>query len=302
MELRLHRLTWEAPGIVSLELVAPDGRALPAWEPGAHVELRLADGTERHYSLCGDPADRARYRIAVREVAGGRASRQIHQVLRPGALLHAGVPRNNFPLAPASRHLFIAGGIGITPLLPMLRESRDWALHYCVRDPAEAAFRHELPAGDVTLHGPRSRLDVVALLAEPRADMLIYCCGPERLMAAVEQAGAHWPEGSLRFEWFAPRSRPEGEGAPGAFEVRCARSGVTLTVPADRSLLSVLDRSGVAISSSCEQGVCGTCEVAVLEGEVEHRDSILSAAERAAGRSMMACVSRARGSRLVLDI
>jgi ferredoxin len=184
----------------------------------------------------------------------------------------------------------------------MLRESRDWALHYCVRDPAEAAFRHELPAGDVTLHGPRNRLDVVALLAEPRADMLVYCCGPERLMAAVEQAGAHWPEGALRFEWFAPRSRPEGEGPPGAFEVRCARSGVTLTVPADRSLLSVLDRSGVAISSSCEQGVCGTCEVAVLEGEVEHRDSILSAAERAAGRSMMACVSRARGSRLVLDI
>jgi len=304
MQLRLRALVWEAPGVVSLDLVAPDGGVLPAFTPGAHVDLRLPAVGERQYSLCGDPADRRRYRLAVREVAGGQVSRAIHQALRPGALLEVGTPRNAFPLLPAARYLFIAGGIGITPLLPMLRATRDWTLLYCVRSAAEAPFLEEIRAlpGETALHASAAgtRLDAAARLATVLPDTLVYCCGPEALMLAVEAATAHWPEGSVRFEWFAARSLPAS--AAGVFEVHCAASGITLAVPPGQSILAALGAAGINVPSSCEQGVCGTCECRVLEGEVEHRDSILSNAERATNSVMMPCVSRARGARLVLDL
>ncbi len=299
--LRVHRMTWEAPGVLSLELVAPDGADLPGFDPGAHVDVELAPGLTRQYSLCGDPADRSRYRIAVREIAGGQASRLVHHSLRPGARLPVSAPRNTFPLVPSPRHLFIAGGIGITPLLPMLRGSPAWQLHYCVRDRSDAAFLSEIQ-GDVTLHVSHegTRLDVTGLLAEPRPDTLVYCCGPDRLMTAVEQATAHWPAGRVHFEWFTPRAT--STTATDGFEIVCSRAGHVLSVPADRSILSVLLQAGLDIGFSCEQGICGACETRVLEGEIEHRDSILSAAEQAAGTTMMVCVSRARGARLVLDL
>jgi len=305
MELRLRSVTWEAPGVVSLELVSPVGGTLPPWDPGAHLDLRLPDGGERQYSLCGDPADTARYRVAVREVEGGRVSRAIHRTLRPGVLLQAGEPRNNFALEPAERYLFIAGGIGITPLLPMMRRTTaPWTLLFCVRGEAHAPFLAEARGlgGEIVVHDSLAdtRLDVAARLADAEPGTLIYCCGPQKLMEAVEGATRHWPAGQVRFEWFA--ARVQEHAAAGAFELVASASGLTLSVPPEKSILAVLTEAGIDVPRSCEQGVCGTCECRIIEGEADHRDSILSAAERAENSLLMTCVSRAAGPRLVLDI
>jgi tetrachlorobenzoquinone reductase len=309
LTLRLRRVTWEAPGVLSLDFSDAEGRELPPFGPGAHVDLHLPNGLIRQYSLCGDPADRTTYRVGVREVENGRVSAIIHHELRPGALIPIGVPRNNFPLVPSPRYLFVAGGIGITPMLPMMREATktgaQWTLLYCARRASDAPFLEEAQAlgGEVVLHASESgnRLDVPARLAQPLLDTILYCCGPERLMSAVEAATRAWPESAVRFEWFTPRSRPADEGS-GGFEVVCAQSGLTLSTPPDKSVLEVLTAAGLEVPRSCEQGICGTCECRVLEGEVDHRDSILSASERAANEVMMTCVSRAKGPRLVLDI
>ena len=309
MTLRLRRMGWESPGVLSLELTDPDGGRLPPFGPGAHVDLHLPDGMVRQYSLCGDPADRLSYRVAVREVEGGRVSRAVHRELRPGTLLPVGIPRNNFPLVSSPNYLFIAGGIGITPLLPMMREASltgaKWSLLFCARRADEIPFLEEARSlgGDVSLHVSEAgtRLDVAARLAAVPEATVLYCCGPERLMTAVEDATTHWPEGSVHFEWFAPRSRP-GDETSGTFQLVCAQTGVTLTVPPDRSVLEALAQAGISVPSSCEQGICGTCECRIVEGEADHRDSILSSGERAANQSMMVCVSRAKTPRLVLDL
>jgi ferredoxin-NADP reductase len=309
LDVRLRRISWEADGVLALEFIAADGGDLPPFEPGAHVDLHLGDGLLRQYSLCGDPAERKFYRIGVREIDGGRVSRHVHRNLRPGALLQISQPRNNFEFVASRNYLFIAGGIGITPLLPMMRAATGagatWTLLFCARSIAQAPFLEETKAhgGDVSVHASQTgtRLDVTKCLAEVKPDTVVYCCGPESLMTAVEAASAHWPEGTVRFEWFAPRARPEGE-ISGGFRVVCARSGLSLDVMPDQSILQVLTDAGIEVARSCEQGICGTCEVRVLEGEVDHRDSILSAAERASNEIMMTCVSRARGASLVLDI
>ncbi|MBY6261194.1 oxidoreductase [Azospirillum sp. 412522] len=313
--MRVHRLEQVAPQVRLVELRDPDGGRLPPAEPGAHIDIHLPDGALRSYSLCGDPADRQAYRIAVLNVPGGRGSRFIHGELEPGTTVTAALPRNSFRFDDAPRYLFIAGGIGITPLLPMVRAAAgrraDWVLHYCVRSAAAAPFLDELlalPHGRVELHAADQgrRLAVDALLASAPADALIYCCGPQRLMQAVAAAAS--PTQDVRFEWFTPpaeaaRGDASEEAVPdGSFEVVCARSGVTVTVAAGTSILEALDAAGVAVDSSCEQGICGTCETTVLEGEPDHRDSVLSKAERAAGKTMMLCVSRALSARLVLDV
>lgn len=315
LSLRLHRVTWEAPRVLSLEFRDPDGQPLPPFEPGAHLDVHLPDGAVRQYSLCGDPADRSVYKVAVLDVTGGRGSRFVHEELRPGRIVAIGGPRNNFRFARAGRYVFIAGGIGITPILPMVRAAAAagaaWTLHYCVRSAKDAPFLDELArfgGGDLVLHasGEGTRLSVPSVLAAPVEGALVYCCGPERLMRAVEAAAASWPEGTVRFEWFAPKSDPSagevGEMEAGELEVVCARSGLSIAVPAGKSILEALAGQGVEAPCSCEQGVCGTCETAVLEGVPDHRDSILSESERASGRTMMICVSRAKGPRLVLDI
>nr|WP_170307085.1 PDR/VanB family oxidoreductase [Azospirillum lipoferum] len=308
--LRVHRLEQITPQVRLIELRDPDGGMLPPAEPGAHIDLHLPDGAVRSYSLCGDPADRHAYHIAVLKVPGGRGSGFVHGDLEPGSDLTISPPRNNFRFDDAPRSLFIAGGIGITPLLPMIRRAAergaDWVLHYCVRSASAAPFLDDLralPHGRVELHAADEgrRLAVDALLASTPADVPIYCCGPQRLMEAV--AAAADPAQDVRFEWFAPRTEPAREPASDdSFEVVCARSGVTVTVPAGTSILDALYAAGVEADSSCEQGICGTCETTVLEGEPEHRDSVLSDTERAAGKTMMLCVSRARSARLVLDI
>lgn len=309
LQVRVRALVWEAPGVVSLQLVAPDGSALPPFEPGAHVDVKLPDGTLRQYSLCGDPSDTSHYRLAIRAISGGASSSFIHRKLRPGDLLTITGPRNNFPLDDAARYIFVAGGIGITPLIPMMRKAsasgRPWTLLYCNRRNEDAPFLAEIKAlgGELSLHSTEAgtRLDVAQRFRTVEPGAVIYCCGPERLMTAVEEATAGWPEGSVRFEWFAPRSRPLDETS-GSFEVVCEASGLTVTVPPNKSILETLQAAGLDVPCSCTQGICGTCEVRVLAGEIDHRDSILSSAERAAGETMMICVSRARSGRLVLDI
>jgi ferredoxin-NADP reductase len=309
LEVLVRGMRHEVRGVLSLELAAPGGGSLPPFEPGAHIDLHLPGGVVRQYSLYGDPVEASCYRIAIRAVSGGVASGFIHRRLRPGETVTVSAPRNNFPLVRADRYLFVAGGIGITPLLPMMRAAdaagRPWTLLYCNKSDGDAPFLGEIAklAGTVSLHSSKAgtRLDVAKTLAMPRPGTAVYCCGPESLMLAVEAATPEWPVDSVHFEWFTPRSRSDA-GAGGSFEVVCERSGLTLEVPPEKSIIAVLNDAGVDVPCSCTQGVCGTCEVRVLSGEVDHRDSILSAAERAAGETMMTCVSRAKGARLILDI
>ena len=309
LTLRLRRLSWEADGVLSLDLSAPEGSDLPEFTAGAHVDLHMPNGQSRQYSLCGDPADRKTYRLGIRQVDGGAVTSVVHRQLRPGALLEVSAPRNNFPLLPAPNYLFIAGGIGVTPMLPMLREANacgaKWTLLFCVRRHEDAPFLAEAQSlgGDVVLHASAlgTRLDVEARLATVEPDTQIYCCGPEKLMVEVETHSRHWPEGSVHFEWFSARARPEDEVSDG-FELVCARSHLTLNVPSEKTVVQVLLDAGIQIPLSCEQGICGSCECRVLEGQVDHRDSILSTAEQLANETMMVCVSRAKSPRLVLDL
>jgi ferredoxin-NADP reductase len=300
-----------ADGVMLLTLRDPDGRPLPDWEPGAHLDLFLPDDLTRQYSLCGDPADQSRLRVAVlREPAGRGGSRYVHDELAEGQWIQARGPRNHFPLAPAKRYLFLAGGIGITPILPMVEQvagsGAEWRLVYGGRTRASMAFREHLLATHpehVTIH-PQDEaglLDLPGLLAEPDEDTAVYCCGPEPLLAAVEEHCAGWPDGALHTERFSAKPGA-ADGPAESFEVELAQSGTTLVVPADRSILDVVEESGVPVLSSCQEGTCGTCETAVLSGTPAHRDSILTDQERSANEVMMICVSRACSPRLVLDL
>ncbi|MEV7395211.1 PDR/VanB family oxidoreductase [Streptomyces sp. NPDC091215] len=294
-----------------LDLRDPAGADLPAWSPGAHIDLQLPIGVTRQYSLCGDPADRSVWRIGVLLEPGGRGgSAHVHQALHPDMTIDVVGPRNHFELLPSRRCLFIAGGIGITPILPMLtaadRTGTDWELHYGGRSRRSMAFLEPLAAatGDrVTLY-PQVEVglpDLDRILATPRADTLVYCCGPEPLLKAVEERCRSWPAGSLHVERFAPKDL----GTPvlaGSFEVELATRGLTLTVPPDRSILDVVEEAGVSMLTSCREGTCGSCETGVLAGAVDHRDSLLSPEEQAANDVIFICVSRAAGARLVLDL
>jgi vanillate O-demethylase ferredoxin subunit len=310
---RVAAIRNEALGIRAFDLVPADGRPFPPFAPGAHIDLRAPDGQLRQYSLCGEPHEAPdRYTVAVKHEAEGRgASRAIHAGVAVGSVLVIGEPRNNFALAPdAARTLFIAGGIGITPIVPMIRAraaaGAEWTLHYCARSRRHAAFHDALAAlapARVRAHfadAPGCRLDVAALLREHAPGTHLYCCGPERLMTAVADASRHWPAGHVHFEWFHGDSAAGATNAP--FEVELARSGRVLAVPPDRSILEVAREAGVDVPSACHEGVCGTCETAVLGGVPEHRDKLLSEEERAASRTMMICVSRAKNGRLVLDL
>ncbi|MEQ3552752.1 cytochrome P450 [Pseudonocardia nematodicida] len=299
-----------ADGVVALTLAGVDGAPLPAWRPGAHADLVLGRAPTRQYSLCGDPADTGTWRLAVlREPAGRGGSAHVHDELATGDTVRVRGPRNNFPLACSPRYLFVAGGIGITALLPMIAAvdaaGADWRLVYGGRRRASMAFLVELARyGDRVQVRPQDEtglLDLDALLGEPREDTLVYCCGPEPLLAAVEQRCAAWPEDALRVERFAPRPLSDPQRVEG-FTVELARSGLTLQVPLGRSVLEVVEDAGAAVLSSCAEGTCGTCETRVLAGEPDHRDSVLDDRERRAGDCMMICVSRSCSEHLVLDL
>ncbi|EIF75258.1 cytochrome P450, partial [Burkholderia pseudomallei 354a] len=310
--LRVDSVMPVAERVLRVRLVAPDGAPLPRWSAGAHIDVECGDtGLSRQYSLCGDPAERGVYEIAVlREPASRGGSAWLHERLRPGMRVKIRGPRNHFRLdGHAARAILIAGGIGVTPIGAIAREARargiDYALHYCGRSRRTMAFVDELAA----LHGERLRLhvsdegtrhDFSAL--DVAAGTQVYACGPARMLDALAACAAHWPAHALRVEHFAaaaPRVDPRTDQP---FEVELKDSGLTLTVPANRTLLATLRAANVDVQSDCEEGLCGSCEVRVLAGEVDHRDSVLSADERALNTRMMACCSRARRGRLVLEL
>lgn len=311
MRLLVRSLSHESDGVLSLELVDPDGADLPEWSPGAHVDLRLPGDLSRQYSLSGDPSDRRRYRLGVlREAAGRGGSAYVHEVLRPGHLVEVGGPRNHFALEVAASYLFVAGGIGITPILPMVAAAEaagaTWRLLYGGRSASSMAFTDELAQyGDrvgLWPHDTHGLLDLDDLLGEARADTLVYCCGPEPLLAAVEERMSAWPAGALHLERFAAPVVERDPADEHAVEVVLAESGRTVLVPPETSVLQALLDEGVDVLHDCQDGICGSCEVKVVEGEVDHRDHVLSEPEKAANGCMMVCVSRARGQRLVLGL
>ncbi|GAA0898255.1 PDR/VanB family oxidoreductase [Virgisporangium ochraceum] len=305
LRLRVTRRVAGAEGVAVLDLADATGAPLPPWDPGAHIDLRLPGGMVRQYSLCGDPADRTTWRIGVlREPDGRGGSAHVHDAVREGTVVDARGPRNHFALVDAPRYLFIAGGIGVTPIVPMVAAvaaaGAHWDLHYGGRSRRSMAFLDALGAR-ATLY-PQDEVGLIDLdrvLGRPLAGTAVYCCGPEPLLSAVERRCAAWPAGSLHVERFAPRA---AAGPLEAFEVELAASGLTLTVPPNQSVLRALEEAGVEVLSSCREGTCGTCETPVLAGRVDHRDSLLTPDERAANDTMFVCVSRAAGPRLVLDL
>lgn len=305
-ELVIDRREFAADGVLALTLRHPLGEQLPAWEPGAHIDVVLGPQLERQYSLCGDPADRTTWRIAVlREPDGRGGSAHVHEQVGQGDKVRARGPRNHFRLEPAPSYRFIAGGIGITPILPMLAAAEasgaEWTLLYGGRTRRSMAFTEELGRyGDRVTVAPQEEaglLDLASVLDGVADGTLVYCCGPGPLLDAVE---ARCPAGLLHVERFAPKEQEEGENTE--FEVELAQSGRTLTVPAGASVLDTVRAAGVEVLFSCTEGTCGTCETDVLDGTPEHRDSVLTAEEQESGETMMICVSRCRGKRLVLDL
>jgi ferredoxin-NADP reductase len=309
--LQISSTRRQAEGVLSLELRAVDGASLPEWSPGAHIEIELAEGIVRHYSLCGDPNDDQRWRIAVlREPASRGGSKLIHENIRPGHVVSARGPRNNFTLVDSDRYLFIAGGIGITPILPMVQEvakrGKPWSLVYGGRKLESMAFVDELgeiSGGDLHVmpEDEYGLLDLDRFIGAPRAHTAVYCCGPGPLIDAVEQRCSRWPAGALHLERFTPKNVSSSCG-DGEFDVRLARSGKCLRVPADRTLLEVLEEAGFEIDNSCRAGICGTCELGVADGIPEHNDDILSDAERESNQVILPCVSRSTSAVLVVDL
>lgn len=314
--LRLQAVRYEAEGIVSLELRRPDGRPVPAFTAGAHVDLELPSGLVRSYSICNDQGERTRYVIAVsRDPASRGGSKWIHDSLRVGDLVATSAPANNFPLNEhAERTILIAGGIGITPILSMVRRltalGRDWALYFAVRTRAHAAFLPELTAlaGEMPdrlrVHADDEHggavLDVPRIVKDAGADpgTHFYCCGPLPMLAAFRESTGGIPAGQLHVEYF---SNDQAADTAGGFEVELAQSGVTLTVAEGKTILETIQDAGIDAPFSCTEGICGTCETRVLSGIPDHRDLVLTDQEKAAGDVMMICCSGSNTPRLVLE-
>jgi phthalate 4,5-dioxygenase reductase subunit len=312
--LRIADASVLADGIHGFELVRTDGGELPEFTPGAHVEVRVPNGMARKYSLCNDPAERERYVIAVkREVNGRGASASLVDGVRAGDLLPTGLPpRNDFPLAPrAQQHLFIAGGIGITPIMSMVRhltttgEAR-FKLYYLNRSPEVTAFRDALGApelrGKVVLHydggDPDRAFDLWPVLERPLPGVHVYCCGPTPLLQAVRDMTGHWSPTCIHFESFLEAAASH-TSADHPFRVRLARSGEVIEVGSNETILEALRAHGHDVPSSCESGTCGTCRTGLVSGEVDHRDFVLTDDEQAT--NIMVCISRARSPEIVID-
>ncbi|MBV9139506.1 MAG: oxidoreductase [Pseudonocardiales bacterium] len=297
----------EAQGVLSFRLAAVGGAELPRWQPGSHLDVLLPSGRRRQYSLCGDPAESRSYRIAVRHLpVGAGGSRELHASVRIGSALTVRGPRNAFPYVPAAGYLFLAGGIGITPILPMVKHAAGgaapWQLVYTGRSRESMPFLDELTALDPTRvrirpydqYGfPTSGAE---LLAHAPNGAAVYCCGPAPMIASVRRDFATSAAGELHVERFS--APPILDGVP--FEIALRHSNRVLTVPADRSALDVIRHTVPGIAYSCQQGFCGTCRTRVISGEIDHRDRVLTDRERT--DTMTICVSRSRGGRIVLDL
>ncbi len=325
LALRVHAVRAEARDVVSIELRDPGGGPLPAFTPGAHLEITLpasADGQPalvRHYSLCNSATETHRYVLAVGLAATSRGgSLAVHEQLRVGQVLQVRPPRNQFALADGAAHYrFIAGGIGITPILSMLRwceaQGQPWSLLYCTRSRVRTAFYEELRA-----HGPKvqfhfddeaggQRVDLAQALSPVADGEHIYCCGPAPLMRAVQAASAQRAPGTVHFEWFSAGEPVTVQaGTPAAaergFEIVLTSSGQRLHVPPDQSILDTLEQHGIGVPFACREGLCRTCETGLCSGEADHRDMVLSDAERAAQNTILLCVSRAKSAVLELDL
>lgn len=308
-ELRIHSLEPAAEGVAVLALEPMGDSPLPAWEPGAHIELVLPNGLVRQYSLCGDPRDNRRWRIGVlRDPQSRGGSAFVHEQLRVGSRVRVRGPRNHFPLPQADAYRFVAGGIGITPILAMLRQcdaqGKPWSLLYGGRSRGSMAFLQELQGfGDRVRIVPKDShglLDLASFLDGAPANTVVCACGPEPLLAALADVCAGQANLALHTERFAPAPSDPTDNTE--FQLVLAKSGRRLRVPKDRTILQVVREAGLEIYSSCENGVCGTCETTVIEGTPDHRDSLLSAGERAQNKSMLICVSRCKSDKLILDL
>jgi ferredoxin-NADP reductase len=302
----------EGEGLWRLVFSDPQGAPLPAWSAGAHVDV-VVGGYRRKYSLCGVPEERGTLQVVVQREAEGRGgSRHICDTLQPGDTLQLAGPKNLFRLdESAGRYLLFAAGIGITPMLAMAdrlqRLGKPYTLHYAGRSRAQMAMlaRAERDHGGALrcyVKAEGQRMDLSALVAGMGANDRVYACGPNRLIDELESLGAAWPEGVLHYEHFSGEGsglQPEKEHA---FVAELQDSKVQVVVPRDRTLLQALQAAGFDVPCDCGEGLCGTCEVAVVEGEVDHRDKVLTKTERAANRRMLACCSRAAGEKIVLAL
>jgi vanillate O-demethylase ferredoxin subunit len=313
--LRVHSVTWEAEGVHSYDLRDPEGAELPAFTAGAHIDLVLPSGIVRSYSLVNPQEERHHYVIAVqRDRASRGGSTWVHDNLHVGAIIPIVGPRNNFPLAEDAAHsLFIAGGIGITPLWCMIQRltalGRPFELYDCVRTRKEAAFREPIaalasnPGAKLTFNfdgEPGGKmLDIAAVVGQAGPQAHIYCCGPLPMLAAFEEATKDRPREQVHVEYFTPKEAPAAEGG---FTVVLAKSGRSFTIAPGKTILETLLDAGLDVPSSCLEGVCGTCETKVLEGVPDHRDVVLTESERKANKTMMICCSGSKTERLVLDL
>lgn len=314
LTVRVARRVEEAEDICSFELVPQDAAVLPAFSAGAHIDIHVAPGLVRQYSLSNDPAERHRYRIAVlREPTSRGGSAGMHDQVQAGDVLRVSSPRNHFPLAQAPRSLLLAGGIGVTPILAMARalhaQGSPFEMHYCGRSARRMAFLDEIESSGfssrVALHAgdvPTQKFDAQRVLANPREDTQLYVCGPTGFMDHVMETAKRqgWSEAQLHREYFV--GKETALATDGSFEIRLARKGLSCQVPAGKTVIEVLADHGVEVPTSCEAGVCGTCLTRVLEGRPDHRDTFLTDAERAANDQFTPCCSRALSPLLVLDL
>ncbi|GAF48301.1 PDR/VanB family oxidoreductase [Rhodococcus wratislaviensis] len=306
LELEVVGLRRESDCVLSIELADSERRRLPPWNPGAHIDLGLPEQV-RQYSLIGDPTHHDRYRLAVlREPLSAGGSHYVHDELRPGELVEVGGPRNHFPLVHADRYILLAGGIGVTPLLSMAaaleKEGKGWQLHYGGRSRRSMAFLSDLARyGDKVQIRPFDEdgdLDLDTILGEPADDVAIYCCGPSGLLEAVERKCAGWPRGALHIERFSARVLDDDEELR-PFDLILDRSSVRIPVPLNTSALDALEAAGVDVPNACRSGVCGSCEIRVLAGEPQHRDSLTTPDSTDV---FMPCVSRAHSNELRVDL
>jgi len=312
--LQVRAIRLEAQGICSFELTDPQGLPLPAVEAGAHVDVHLPGGIVRSYSLAGDPAHTRHWLLGVlKEPRSQGGSVALHDKVRVGDMLSLGPVRNAFPLATSAQHsVLIAGGIGITPLKAMAHalaaQGASFELHYCARSEQHAAFREVLaalvPPGRLHFHfdggDPARGLQLPALLAAPTPGVHLYFCGPGGFMNACAEASAHWPAGTVHSEHFKAPVPAAPVLPEGGFEVRFARTGETIQVGADQTIVRAIELTGRRVPTSCLSGLCGACKVDYLDGEVDHRDYILNDDEKT--RCLTLCVSRAKSKTLVLDL
>ena len=309
--VRVVRKEAVAQGIYLFDLCHPGGAPLPAFTPGSHLTVQVPSGVRRNYSLCSDPADTSRYQIAVKlDEAGRGGSVSMANDVQVGQLLTVSWPRNNFELAErADNFIFVAGGIGITPILSMMRHLKttgkgEFKLYYCTRDAGSTAFLEHIKSefsGQVQIHHDNGDMNQVLDLwpvFEKPGTAHVYCCGPKGLMDSVEDMSGHWPSGSVHFESFGVDAKAFAEDKP--FDVRLARTGTTVHVSADQTILEALRGAGLRVPSSCESGTCGSCKTRLVSGDVEHRDMVLLEEERP--DHIMVCVSRAKSGELVLDL